>query len=86
MVRHFPRSGRLWEYWIKMTDKEKLVALLKEWGVVYNDSPNIYNGVNQVVLSTDHYGKNSKVTGYSGFATEFTFDSEGKFVNIGIWE
>lgn len=70
-----------------MTDKEKLLALLKEWGVSYKDDPNFYNpALNQVILEANAYADTAKVVGYNGFVTEFTFDKDGKFTNIGIWE
>jgi hypothetical protein len=71
-----------------MTDKEKLLALLASFGI----EPYLNNGdyshyktvgaVSEVTLLAQSGG----VEGYSNFFTEFTFDKDGKFVNVGIWE
>lgn len=68
-----------------MTDKEKLIALLNEWGVPFSQ---------HVVVDPDSPGQivgvgregSDKVSGYSGFFTDFEFDLEGKFQCMGAWE
>lgn len=62
-----------------LTDKEKLVALLTEFGVEFVDRPYTDNeiGCRQGA---------EKVTGYSGFETLFRFDETGKFIEIALYE
>ena len=59
-----------------MNDKEKLKALLTEFGVVFEEKDNN-------IVCRDGA---EKVGGYLGFFTEFEFDAEGKFISIGAWE
>lgn len=60
----------------QMTDKEKLIFLLKEFGIGFDD---VCNDV------TCEQGMN-KVSGYSCFFTRFEFDTNGKFIEMGAWE
>lgn len=64
-----------------MTDKEKLIKLFDEFGIGY-DVGEYNDGTQRVLLEKG----NKKVIGYSGFFTEFYFDGEGKFIEVGIWE
>jgi hypothetical protein len=59
-----------------MTDKEKVISLLTELGIGFEDESNIIHC---------HEGM-SKVEGYIRFYMNWTFDENGKFINIGIWE
>lgn len=59
-----------------LSDLEKLKRLLTEFGVEFTE--------NGTALICEEGSK--KVTGYSGFVTEFTFDSGGKFVEMGAYE
>jgi hypothetical protein len=63
-----------------MTDKEKLIALLGEWGVQYDVT---FDGTQWVV--TCPQGAH-KVNGYTGFETQFTFSDAGTFVEMGAYE
>ncbi len=66
-----------------MTDKEKLIALLDEWGVPYFAGPDFVSvgyGPKCPLIES------SKVDGYCGFFTDFEFDAEGNFVKMGAWE
>ena len=67
-----------------MTDIEKLRCLLREFGVGFNDLQFKFNEVASSVecLAREH----AKVEGYSGFAVNFNFDIDGKFIGVGIWE
>lgn len=59
-----------------MTDKEKLIALLTEFGV-------------EIEIRSDHIicrDGAAKVEGYCMFFTDFEFDANGKFVKMGAWE
>jgi len=54
-----------------MTDKEKLTALLDEFGIKYKeDGAEIY----------------CEEGGYPGFFTQFSFDKAGKFQEMGAYE
>lgn len=59
-----------------MSDKEKLIALLIEFGVGFQDGGNVV---------TCRQGM-AKVDGYGDFYTTFTFDDEGRFIDIGARE
>jgi len=61
-----------------MTDKEKLVQLLQEFGVGCREKPE--------GIKVGGYNKYKKVSGYSGFYTLFEFDKVGNFVRMGAWE
>jgi hypothetical protein len=62
-----------------VTDKEKLLALLGEWGV-----PSRTEDDNTVIVQV--LDDSGKVGGYSGFFTAFDFDEDGTFVQMGAWE
>lgn len=59
-----------------MTDREKLLALLREWKI----QPVLEN---TTVTLEAQFGN---VLGYSGFAADFQFDESGKFESVGVWE
>ena len=61
-----------------MTDKERLIELLTSFGIPFRKEPFT------IECKTDAGG--DKITGYSGFYTEFMFDVDGKFEKMGIWE
>lgn len=64
-----------------MTDLDKLKSLLDEWAVPYEQDGNV------IILEADPYDySDSKVIGYTGFVTHVSFDDDGKFRRIGIWE
>lgn len=70
-----------------MTDKEKLLHLLAEFGIdsferVSEDKIEIEIDVPAQRELRAH----GKVRGYSGFMNEFVFDKDGNFVYMGIWE
>lgn len=74
-----------------MTDKEKLLALLSEWGVPYKqeDIPSQpeERGERAVIIGlTGDFPETDKVTGYTGFFTSFEFSLDGEFVRMGAWE
>lgn len=58
------------------TDKEKLEALLTEFGVEFTKEGD------DIIC----YEGNSGVRGYRGFFTGFAFTSEGKFIYMGAFE
>ena len=69
-----------------MTDREKLKALLDEWGVPYledqfSEQPSVTVG-----RSLRGLPESGKVTGYRRFFTDFEFDDVGSFVRMGAWE
>lgn len=59
-----------------ISDKEKLKRLLTEFGVEFTEKGN------SIICDEG----SEKVAGYSGFVTEFTFDADGKFVEMGAYE
>lgn len=60
-----------------MTDLEKVKELLTALDITF------YEKNLQLIVEAKE-GK--KVKGYLGFFTEFNFDEEGKFIDLGIWE
>lgn len=62
------------------TDYEKLKQLFTEFGVEFTE---IETG-NMKIIKTEQ-GDN-KVTGHIMFYTEFSFDNDGKFLEMGAWE
>ena len=67
----------------KRTDIEKLTALLESFGIEFRAEVNQKG--HRIILEVDDV-KDSNVVGYQGFYTEFNFDSNGKFIEIGIYE
>lgn len=69
------------------TDQEKFEILMIEFGVPFNTQVCQYGeqtGCVRYVI--DDETDNPKVKAYGGFYTEFVFDAQGKFMNIGIFE
>lgn len=73
-----------------MTDLNRLKELFDEWGVVYA----LYSwcvknekGFDEkmICLRVDE-GSCEKIKGYYGFYTEFKFDNDGKFTEMGAYE
>lgn len=64
-----------------MSDLEKLKALLDDFGVGYK-TKSTEDGGTCIECAEGH----EKVSGYSGFFTNFYFDRDGKFVDMGAWE
>ena len=58
------------------TDKEKLTALLTEFGVGFK-----LTGDEVTCEKGD-----AKIAGYTGFSTTFSFDPGGRFKEMGAWE
>ncbi|MCO7127830.1 hypothetical protein NIE88_18955 [Sporolactobacillus shoreicorticis] len=63
-----------------MTDIGKLKTLYEGFGIEHK----IETRKEELVLTIKTKTKN--VTGYNGFLTEFHFDSDGAFKNVGIYE
>ena len=59
-----------------MTDKEKLMKLLNEFEIGYE----LY-GNNEIICK-----EGNKIDGYMAFFTYFSFDENGKFVEMGAGE
>lgn len=62
------------------TDKEKLTALFTELGIGFK--PNPHNEQNSIVCECG----DAKISGYNGFYTQFDFEANGKFKEMGAWE
>jgi hypothetical protein len=60
-----------------MTDKERLLALLKDFGI----TPKEY-AETAVRLAAGEGG----VEGCTDFFCDFVFTPEGKFADVGVWE
>jgi hypothetical protein len=74
-----------------VTDRQKLTALLSEWGVPYvqEDIPSQPGERSVVCVRVGRVADlpdSATVTGYSGFFTDFEFGTEGEFVRMGAWE
>lgn len=72
-----------------MTDREKLIALLEEFGVAYNGKVAQHNSgfhdfdfESEVVLHVGDY----KIEGYTNFFAEFAFHPDGSFNKILVGE
>lgn len=65
-----------------MTDKDKLVALLTDFGVEFKFNRPCYENGN---LLTCKAGA-KKVSGYPGSFAEFEFDNSGKFIEVSVGE
>lgn len=62
------------------SDLDLMLRVLDKWNVQYE--LNRVEGSSSVVLNA----KSKGVEGYQGFFTEFCFDEDDKFSEIGIWE
>lgn len=60
-----------------MSDKERLLALLKDFGL----TPSEYGGI-AVRLAADEGG----VEGHVGLFCDFVFTNEGEFADVGVYE
>lgn len=70
-----------------MTDLEKLKELLTGFGVEFEElkGKQLYRKPKGYVYIRCHEG-NEKVSGYCMFFTNFEFDDQGNFVEMGAWE
>jgi hypothetical protein len=75
-----------------MSDLDELCALLDKWEVEYDEEQEAEGTV--ISLSpkqvkspvTGRWEQDGNVIGYSGFVCQFSFDLEGTFKHVGIWE
>lgn len=63
-----------------MTDYEKLKQLLTDFGVGFVEG---IDAANNPYIRCGERG--TKISGYVGFFTDFSFDKEGTFIEIGAW-
>lgn len=64
-----------------MTDKQRLLKLLEDWGLPSKDSSHDGGTATSITV-----GANDKVEGYTDFTVEFNYDYDDNFVHMGIWE
>ena len=69
-------GGKTYTVPVDATDKEKFIALLDHLEIGFNE------GDDSIVCGDMH----ERVTGYSGFYTEFEFNDDGDFISMGAWE
>ena len=75
-----------------MTDREKLKALFDGFGIGYAEEQleeKVVGAKDAISLSCDNsvYPTGmKKVSGYDGFYADFFFNSNGKFIEVKIWE
>lgn len=60
-----------------MTDKERLAALLADFGIEFTE-----DGTTLIVEA----GTGPKNRGYNGFAADFEFLPDGTFKEVSVWE
>ena len=69
-----------------MTDLLQLLSVLASFGIY----PKVEKGFTQALVRVKNgdkiRGKDYEVSGYSEFFTDFWFDLEGNFINMGAWE
>ncbi|MFA6661425.1 MAG: hypothetical protein WCS56_00160 [Bacilli bacterium] len=68
----------------KKTDEEKLKALFTSFGIKFHEQKGVGENDNQVYLDADD--DCDKVIGWGGFTTIFSFDEEGKFINVELFD
>lgn len=74
-----------------MSDKDEFIALLRKFGVPYEEERRkcCGRGVEAVLMRADGrhaFGNETKVEGYGSFYTSFEFLDNGEFHVVGIWE
>lgn len=65
-----------------MSDREEFLALIGKWGLIPDDLPS--EGDRCVAFTA--VDSKRKITGYYDFTAIFTFDEDGKFESLGVWE
>lgn len=65
-----------------MSDKEKLMVLLVEFGVQFRFEKREKEEGTTIVCECG----DTKISGWAGFYTTFKFDADGKFQEMGAWE
>lgn len=71
-----------WDNKQKPTDRDRLKQLFDDWGVEYD----IQVGDKKNTLTTSERSSCKKVGGYVAFYTDFDFDKDGKFLEMGAYE
>jgi len=83
-----------------MTDVERLKQLLIDFGIEFTDTMDVDMASEQTLQVKQNQVKTKRsflqtiriqegtgsVKGYSYFYTDFEFDTDGKFIDVGIWE
>lgn len=67
-----------------MTHKERLLALLKDFGVEADDEPDTRAGVSFDVVTIE--GQKGGAGGFLYLRCEFVFNGDGSFRAVGVWE
>ena len=64
----------------RVNDYDKLKELLTSFGVEFTEE------TKDDVRIIECYEGHAKVTGHPYFFTDFNFDKDGKFIEMGVWE
>lgn len=67
------------------TQRELFEAMMKDFGVPVNKVPFISNERPGTILRIEPE-PGSNIGGYYGFYCDFSFDKDGSFVEVGVWE
>ena len=69
-----------------MTDREEFVALIERWGLIPDDLPEMSQSISFTADGSNRQTSERKLEGYDGFVARFTFDENGKFMSLGVYE
>lgn len=66
-----------------MTDYEKVKQLFSELNITMTEDFDTWDTQPKVIVIVAKDGENK---GYDGFYTQFSFNEDGSFINVGSWE
>lgn len=75
---------------MQMTDKERFKKLLEDFELPFLETITPQDKQEVIIGKTENYRYNvpcsDKVEGYTGFHAVFTFEWDGSFIKLGVWE